>query len=1384
MNTTAWHALIALGTEGGDQLVDGDRLARGAHLRWSWRPSLGFPAGGYDVWRREHRPPVWWCLETETHMAIPADGRGEWEVQGFRLAANDGPVQHQRNGCGKRYAVVLPAVAPDPASGEARLRSLVIWSPVVAAAVRVRGLGDVPEVEVLAAGPVVVARQRAREDDGGAWSLEIWADGIIGVRLRAASLRLCAACFGEPHAPDGWTRLTDQPMLLPVVDPRSANLPEHIHERRETRRIAERRLSSTLADDDRRRLADGFAAEARELTELLLRDGRGARLPEDPSASASARTAPRVGLRAADTLALASLDADVARMLGLYWHDDVDTGVWDYKVVAHHGAVRYPSRLVTFRDLAVGPIASPKLSLDTLTFLSSGGLEVRRGTGATRLLHVGAPRATTVAAVTLRHPAPAVTLRFGDDVGGTFTAWRRRARVGSAISLGGRVTLEHDHGIDAITWNVGADLASVELFDAAGLVGDLTAYAWHVAPHRPAPVHAMTVTDARGASEPVRLTLDGRIDSPSVIVGLDWDAGNDVRDVGTVTRVLVARSARGDGATPRPDGAFELCNADRPATESASTTGRRSRDVGPDVPDRWIARGVGAGWSAWRVRGIDVFGRLGAWSPGRLVEARPSAVPPPPEGVTARYLDPADPLLSAEDAALVAADGAGVLVEWTWPAERRLRAPLVERQGEFRIYLRRGEPNLLTGEVLTVTDLGDRSRLDTNLRIPAPPQGLVGQRLRVGRTSFPITANDAGPSAWIEVAHLTAPAERPGTGPCVIRVTDASAQYVDPLDPLSYDLRLHVHAVGPLASVTARVVAVTVLDGTAHVSLGAPLPGLGGDQLPGLFVSRGLVFAVLEHAAGSPLVEVRGVAQPDGSVAYPAAGDDGTVWTGARYRAWIPGVDLAPRVSEAMATGLVAVTTSDGDPEVGDHPQWSDGRHGSLGNRRGRESRTSRVAHVRVPHRSAPPSVAVDRPPLVDGDVPAVFAEPADWFGRAHYTLAFPPVADATGYRVLRASTEALFTHDRSLRQTGRAPYASGPFTPGDGSDGWLAEHYPDLAAADLTADLTSDPRAARLIEAWRQWSAWYYPRLSNAQVMDLADLDGNRGAFQPAHPGTIPAPPYRDTIDGRGLGRFVYRVRAVDASGNAADWSATFPIVVLRDVTPPKTPTIVKALAADNAAGLQWLAGHDADLAEYRVWRADAAATLGDVRRLPPIAVVPAPAGAATASHVDRGLRGLTTHYYRVAAVDVAGNVSAPTPVVAVRVPDTTPPASPAWERAEWVQLDPAALPPGDSRRARAAARVPAVALQWLADEPDLIAAVERRIGTERAWRTIASGLDPIDPRDPASTAARRFRYADPTAVVGLRAEYRVRLTDPAGNVNYRDRLAIVVKPPRLGGA
>ena len=126
--------------------------------------------------------------------------------------------------------------------------------------------------------------------------------------------------------------------------------------------------------------------------------------------------------------------------------------------------------------------------------------------------------------------------------------------------------------------------------------------------------------------------------------------------------------------------------------------------------------------------------------------------------MSARYLDPADPALSDSDRQLSghARAGGGVDLAGRAPAA----APAVDESGEFRIYLRRGDPNLVPGTVLGVARASDQSRLSTDLDWPGAADALTGQFLRTGGASYPILAHGSGPGTWFDVAHLDTPLRR------------------------------------------------------------------------------------------------------------------------------------------------------------------------------------------------------------------------------------------------------------------------------------------------------------------------------------------------------------------------------------------------------------------------------------------------------------------------------------------------------------------------------------------------------------------------------------------------------------------------------------------------
>ena len=83
-------SLIAVPADGSEILFDGSSIAPGIHLRWSFLPELGFPAGGFIIERRrypkgEFTEPVWERLTTQP-LALPSVPEGQATAGGIHEA--------------------------------------------------------------------------------------------------------------------------------------------------------------------------------------------------------------------------------------------------------------------------------------------------------------------------------------------------------------------------------------------------------------------------------------------------------------------------------------------------------------------------------------------------------------------------------------------------------------------------------------------------------------------------------------------------------------------------------------------------------------------------------------------------------------------------------------------------------------------------------------------------------------------------------------------------------------------------------------------------------------------------------------------------------------------------------------------------------------------------------------------------------------------------------------------------------------------------------------------------------------------------------------------------------------------------------------------------
>ncbi|MFQ6615862.1 MAG: FG-GAP-like repeat-containing protein, partial [Fidelibacterota bacterium] len=136
----------------------------------------------------------------------------------------------------------------------------------------------------------------------------------------------------------------------------------------------------------------------------------------------------------------------------------------------------------------------------------------------------------------------------------------------------------------------------------------------------------------------------------------------------------------------------------------------------------------------------------------------------------------------------------------------------------------------------------------------------------------------------------------------------------------------------------------------------------------------------------------------------------------------------------------------------------------------------------------------------------------------------------------------------------------------------------------------------------------------------------------------------------------YYYRVTAVDTGGNESGYSNEI-AATPGDETAPSAPTGVVAEAGDTEITLTWNQNPETDVGKYRIYgdtspapvtKVDSTTTIGDTTR------------------TITGLINYTTYYYRITAVDNAGNESGYSAEVSIAPRDLTPPAAPTGLVAE----------------------------------------------------------------------------------------------------------------------
>lgn len=1316
--------LIGRGTLGGRLRADGSSLEPGIHLRWQISAELGFPQGGFDLYRRDEANDNYWQCGAFREADVVGVAWLPYDAESATVWAGVTVQQPAQIVPGCTTPTQLNA-ALFPGSQSIRFS---FSNPV--RAIRIRFHRDTPGrpgAEAYAdssSGRVLVERQRLPRRGGG-HEIELYADRIDHVVLSGEDMIICELCLISlavtrdlfwPQIPlNGGT-----PIYLPITHPIWGSPHPHSPD---DQAEAEARLPAGLSDDKRQSYAGGFADDLHPLLyDLVGSDPQRLYRLKNPDLD----TAATLDWPALSLLQLMALDPNLARILGLYWHDQPpsDDGYYDYRLIAHYGDVPFPGFSIGFGALSTGTRFGATLEHEGLSLVSANPFEAATVTWAgseqpsLRVVHE-----IPLAPVTIRLAATvkSISLHLVSNRPITARAFSGTRISGTWIKLAGEHTLlfEDSLGIDQVlllpTGDV--DLVSITVRLHIGPIGDVTYDVFHLRSNTVETVSSPTLEPATVTSVPTGLDEAGQLMTATSRVDLRWavsDPGGDyLRRSADVFYQVQRNALAADGQTVLDT---TVLNEHAPALIATRTQSGPGR---PFYADGAVPEGV----YSYALRGIDVFGVLGEWGPPQAIEVRDRRPPPPPQAVQATYLDPADPWLSEADKTWAAAHGSGVRVSWEWPGQFALQAPdLAAPQAEFRVYATLGALNRLEGRVLTVSDTGATSSLSTDLEVSGLVDGLAGQSLRVNQDFFAITGNTVGPNATLTVANLTAPALAPTSGPCSLTLAVGHPAWRDYGKARNWDQRLHVEPYQDTPVIAATVVSIDDFDladagqlarpgATRTVTLDQGLADPEAALLPGVLVCEGVAYRVYGHGLGAALrLHLAPGAAPADSQATiePGLGAACTYTPGRRYEIWLAGLQLPIAPAQALAIGHLAVASADGQPDVDDDPIWSRRGRGGLGDRPGNESALSRPARVQAIRRTLPAAVA--NVPAA-GDDP-IFAQPADYYGRARYTLTWEPAPGATGYAVYRCNGAALFDQDRRLRQTRSGAYATGSvFADDPGFGDWLAGADPALSEAALLADVSLHQ------DVWRAWAERFYPSLTDLQIQTLANLPGSERVFRKVTADTVIGTSYPDTFDGRGQGVYVYRLRTADAAGNLSPWpeARAFPPVHIFDVTPPPAPLITSVAGGENAVTVRWAAQPRVAVRGYRLYRTADKASAADWRLMDLITLTPddaytvgvlsPPAGGAY-TFTDLTVRPGQTHWYALLAIGADGSgadlASRQSVARAGRAYDLTPPAPPVWDEAQsgWVYVDDAgAVFDWDADLSTALNPVPAIRLIWARD-------------------------------------------------------------------------------------
>lgn len=355
---------------------------------------------------------------------------------------------------------------------------------------------------------------------------------------------------------------------------------------------------------------------------------------------------------------------------------------------------------------------------------------------------------------------------------------------------------------------------------------------------------------------------------------------------------------------------------------------------------------------AYRVRGMDIFGRVSLFSePAEIgLTAADYPPPPPPRNVQATFLDTDDPYLPTTDAQLLTAKNSAtaIKVTWEWPANLREQAPDVV---SFHIHLQSGWLNTLITTVIMADTSGVVGEAGVTINLTSLNNvgygELVGCTFQSAGLFYPILSNS--------------PQGNQGNVDLVLGRPDTSAKSTE------------------LAALTANANRGVSLLLNSRATSDAHIPETGPATI--IISPTSPHFKAYSHPSAWEYVRLE-------TVPLSAVNS---------YTAFIIPPALAPSAAEPKVYAQVTVTSDNGSKQSGTAPP------------------ATVVALHRVP--PLPP----ERSPSAN-----TYASFPDVYGQAGFTFQFPGPEHA--YEIYRSSLATLIQVDEKERAAGRAEDEDGSF--------------------------------------------------------------------------------------------------------------------------------------------------------------------------------------------------------------------------------------------------------------------------------------------------------------------------------------------------------------------